>query len=253
MSSAVIEIRDLWFAYNGLPVLEDTHLTISQGDFLAVIGPNGGGKTTLLKLMLGLLKPDRGTVRVFGQTPRDAFRRLGYLPQHAEINQGFPITVVDVVLMGLIRQGRGWPRYSAADRKAARRALERMEMWEYRNRRMGELSGGQRQRVLVARTLVSEPELLLLDEPMAGVDTEGQTDFYDLLGELNRTVTIVMVSHDLMVLSRHVQSVACVNRQVYFHDAPEITDEMFKMAFHCNVELVAHGLPHRVLGTHTED
>ncbi|MFH1935213.1 MAG: metal ABC transporter ATP-binding protein [Pseudomonadota bacterium] len=251
MSSPVIEVHDLWFSFNGNPVLKDVNLTIHPRDFLAVIGPNGGGKTTLLKLMLGLLEPDRGTVRVFGHSPREAAGRIGYVPQEIGINKGFPISVRDVVLMGRMRGGGGWRRFSRPDKIAARQALERVEMWEYRKRRIGELSGGQRQRVFMARALVGEPKILFLDEPTASVDQKGQTDFYALLKELNENVTVVVVSHDLMVLSSYIKSVACVSQQVFFHDAPEITKDMLEMAYHCPVELIAHGVPHRVLPKHS--
>jgi zinc transport system ATP-binding protein len=150
-----------------------------------------------------------------------------------------------------MRGGGGWRRFSGPDKIAARQALERVEMWEYRKRRIGELSGGQRQRVFMARALVGEPKILLLDEPTASVDQKGQTDFYALLKELNENVTIVVVSHDLMVLSSYIKSVACVNQQVFFHDAPEITKDMLEMAYHCPVELIAHGVPHRVLPKHS--
>jgi len=251
MSSPVIEVHDLWFSFNGNPVLKDVNLTIHPRDFLAVIGPNGGGKTTLLKLMLGLLEPDRGTVRVFGHSPREAAGSIGYVPQEIGINKGFPISVRDVVLMGRMRGGGGWRRFSRPDKIAARQALERVEMWEYRKRRIGELSGGQRQRVFMARALVGEPKILFLDEPTASVDQKGQTDFYTLLKELNENVTVVVVSHDLMVLSSYIKSVACVSQQVFFHDAPEITKDMLEMAYHCPVELIAHGVPHRVLPKHS--
>ena len=251
VSSPVIEVHDLWFSFNGNPVLEDVNLTIHPRDFLAVIGPNGGGKTTLLKLILGLLEPDRGTVRVFGHSPREAAGSIGYVPQEIDINKGFPISVRDVVLMGRMRGGGGWRRFSRPDKIAARQALERVEMWEYRKRRIGELSGGQRQRVFMARALVGEPKILFLDEPTASVDQKGQTDFYALLKELNENVTVVVVSHDLMVLSSYIKSVACVSQQVFFHDAPEITKDMLEMAYHCPVELIAHGVPHRVLPKHS--
>jgi len=251
MSSPVIEVNDLWFSFNGNPVLEDVNLTIHPRDFLAVIGPNGGGKTTLLKLILGLLEPDRGAVRVFGHSPREAAGSIGYVPQEIDINKGFPISVRDVVLMGRMRGGGGWRRFSRSDKIVARQALERVEMWEYRKRRIGELSGGQRQRVFMARALVGEPKMLFLDEPTASVDQKGQTDFYALLKELNENVTVVVVSHDLMVLSSYIKSVACVSQQVFFHDAPEITKDMLEMAYHCPVELIAHGVPHRVLPKHS--
>jgi len=251
VSSPVIEVHGLWFSFNGNPVLEDVNLTIHPRDFLAVIGPNGGGKTTLLKLMLGLLEPDRGAVRVFGHSPREAAGSIGYVPQEIDINKGFPISVRDVVLMGRMRGGGGWRRFSRPDKIAARQALERVEMWEYRKRRIGELSGGQRQRVFMARALVGEPKILFLDEPTASVDQKGQTDFYALLKELNENVTVVVVSHDLMVLSSYIKSVACVSQQVFFHDAPEITKDMLEMAYHCPVELIAHGVPHRVLPKHS--
>ena len=251
-SSPIIEVHDLWFSYNGNLILKEVNLKIHPGDFLAIIGPNGGGKTTLIKLMLGLLEPGRGSIRVFGRSPREVVSRIGYVPQDIHINKGFPISVLDVVLMGRMRGGGGWRRFSNIDRMVSRKALERVEMWEHRRRRMGELSGGQSQRVFVARALVAEPELLFLDEPTASVDTKGQTDFYDFLKELNKTVTIVVVSHDLMVLSSYIRSVACVSQQVFFHDAPEITKDMLEMAYHCPVELIAHGVPHRVFPTHPE-
>ncbi|MEW5724028.1 MAG: ATP-binding cassette domain-containing protein, partial [Thermodesulfobacteriota bacterium] len=149
--------------------------------------------------------------------------------------------------------GGGWRRFSEADRLAAREALERVGMWEHPRRLITELSGGQRQRVLLARALVAGPKLLCLDEPTASVDTRAQSDFYELLRELNRTVTIVIVSHDLMVLSSYIKSVACVNRQVHFHDRPELTKDMIQMAYHCPVELLAHGVPHRVVHLHEDE
>ena len=252
MSRLVVEIRDLWFSFDGVPVIKEANLSVRQHDFLALLGPNGGGKTTLLKLMLGLLKPDQGTVRVFDKRPSQVVQRMGYMPQNVSFNQSFPITVLDVVLMGRLRHRRNWSGYTRHDRIEAQRALERVEMWEYRKRRVGDLSGGQRQRAFIARALGADPELLLLDEPTASIDTKGQTDFYDLLRELNETITIVVVSHDLSVLSSYVKCVACVNQRVFYHDAAEITEDMLEMAYHCPVELIAHGLPHRVLKTHED-
>ena len=253
MKAPIIKVRDVWFSYHKHPVLRDVNLSIYSGDFLAVIGPNGGGKTTLLKLMLGLLKPDRGSIRVLGLSPKEAAPRIGYVPQDIGINNSVPVTVHQVTLMGRMKGGGSWRRFTDQDKAEARRALERMEMWDLRRRKMSELSGGQRQRVLVARAMASKPELLVLDEPMANVDTQGQSDFYAFLKELNQTVTIIVVSHDFMVLSSYVQSVACVSRQVFYHDKPEITDDMLRMAYHCPVELIAHGLPHRVLPEHKDE
>ncbi len=249
MGGPVIEIDGLTYALNGEPILQNVDLSIEDGDFTAVIGPNGGGKTTLLKLMIGLLRPDQGRIRILGGSPDQVAHRIGYVAQETDTNRSFPITVLDVVLMGRLKPFRGWSRREGGDRNTARRVLEQLEMWEHRGRRIGELSGGQRQRVLIARALATEPEILLLDEPTASVDVQHQTEFYDLLKELNRTVTIVIVCHDMMIISAYVKSVACVNRCVHFHDKAEVTQEMVDM-YHCPVELVAHGLPHRVLGEH---
>jgi zinc transport system ATP-binding protein len=254
MINPIIEIRDLWFSFNSIPVLKEVDFTVRRGDFIALLGPNGGGKTTLLKLMLGLLRPDRGSIKVFNEPPGKSTHRIGYMPQHLHFNQSFPISVLDVVLMGKLRPGKGWSRYSHKDKIAARKAMEQMEMWEFRNRRVGELSGGQTQRVFIARALVDEPEVLFLDEPTASVDTKHQTDLFDILKELNKTVTIIVVSHDVGIVSSHVKSVACVNQRFFYHDDSEINQEMLEMAYQCcPVELVAHGMPHRVLQEHEDN
>ena len=259
MGENIVEIRNLSFSYNGLPVLANVNLDVKAGDFMAMIGPNGGGKTTLIKLMLGLHPADAGTIRVFGHSPRNVSHRIGYVPQDVHINKEFPISVLDVVLMGTLNPGRRWPRNTRADRIAAQNALEKVGMVGLGNRRIGSLSSGQMQRVFVARALVSEPELFFLDEPTASIDTKGQRDFYQLLQELNKQITIIVVSHDLMIVSEFVQSVACVNQRVHHHDHAELTGEMIEMMYECTaeevcpVELIAHGVPHRVLHSHEED
>jgi len=253
MQKPVIQLNNVWFSYNDHPVLTNVNLEIAQGDFLAILGPNGGGKTTLVKLILGLLKPDRGTILVFGNPPSHVAKKLGYVPQDTHINRGFPISVIDVTLMGRLGySGRRW-RYSPEDHKIAREALEKVGMLEYRNHPIDHLSGGERQRIFIARALVSQPELLFLDEPTSSVDQEWQTNLYQLLKKLNDTITIVVVSHDISILSSYVKSVACVNRNLYYHDAAEITVESLDKVYHCPVELIAHGLPHRVLKTHKEN
>ena len=255
----IIQITDLNFAYNGQRVLENVNLTIVEGDFVAMIGPNGGGKTTLLKLMLGLLKPDHGDIRILGRRPSQASHKIGYVPQDVNINRRFPITAMDVVLMGKLAPGRRWSRNSARDRHDALDALDRIDMADFADRRIGELSGGQRQRVFIARALVTHPRLLLLDEPTASIDTRGQTEFYQLLKRLNEEVSILVVSHDLLVISTYVKSVACVNRRLHYHNQAEITGDMLETMYPCTVEevcpveLVTHGhLPHRVLKHHEE-
>jgi zinc transport system ATP-binding protein len=258
MNQNVIEIRNLSFSFNGLPVLRNVDLDVKDGDFMAMIGPNGGGKTTLIKLMLGLHSADSGTILVFGKLPRDVSHRIGYVPQDVHINKEFPISVLDVVLMGKLKPGRGWSRRSRDDRIAAHNALDKVEMAGFRNRRIGELSGGQKQRIFVARALVSEPELLFLDEPTASIDTKGQREFYALLKERNKNITIIIVSHDLMVVSEYVRSVACVNQRLHYHDQAELTGEMIEMMYQCTaeevcpVELIAHGFPHRILHQHKD-
>lgn len=247
-----IEVKDVWFSYDGQAVLRDVNLRIDQGEFLAILGPNGSGKTTLLKLMLGILKPTRGTVRVLGQEPSGVADRIGYVPQDTNINKDFPISVMDVALMGRLGHAGRSRRYSEDDRRLVRSALEKVDMWEFRKRPIGKLSGGQRQRVFIARALAADPEILFMDEPTASVDREFQSELYEFLKELNTSATVVVISHDLSVLSSYVKSVACLNQTLYFHDSAEITQEMIDMAYHCPVDLIAHGLPHRVLRRHDE-
>jgi len=252
MGDPVVAAHGVHFAFNDQPVLEDVHLEVCHGDFLAVLGPNGGGKTTLLKLLLGLLRPQRGVIRVLGDLPGKSSRRVGYVPQQTNIHDVFPITAEDVVLLGRLPHRPKWRGFSGSDNNAVRHALERVGMGGLRHRRIGRLSGGQRQRVLIARALVNAPEILFLDEPTASVDRHFQTEFYDLLKELNASMTIIVVSHDLFVLSAYAKSVACVNRTLFYHDAAELTQNMLKAAYHCPVEVVAHGpLPHRVLQDHS--
>lgn len=255
----IIQIEGLDFAYNGQAVLLDVNLEVLEGDFIAMIGPNGGGKTTLLRLMLGLLKPARGRIRIMGKPATSVSHHIGYVPQDVHINRRFPITALDVVLMGKLGPGKRWSKNAEQDRRDAMEALERIDMADYANRRIGELSGGQRQRVFIARALVTHPRLLLLDEPTASIDSRGQTDFYQLLKRLNREVTIIVVSHDLLVISTYVKSVACVNHRLHYHQQAEITGDMLETMYPCTVEevcpveLVTHGhLPHRVLQQHKE-
>ena len=254
----IIEIKDLDFAYSDAAVLEAVNLSVSEQDFLAIIGPNGGGKTTLLKLMLGLLTPCGGSIRVNGKSPGNAASCIGYVPQNVHMNQDFPISVLDVVLMGSFEPKNRFQRNKAQKKKAALETLDRLEMANYADKKIGELSGGQRQRVLIARALVSQPRLLLLDEPTASIDTKGQSEFYKLLASLNKEITILVVSHDLLVISRYVNAVACVNQRLHYHNQAEITGNMLETMYSCSVEeecpveLVAHGLPHRVLAPHKE-
>jgi len=250
MDTPIIELKNVDFSYNHHAILKDVNIKVYANDFIAVIGPNGGGKTTLLKLMIGLLQVDHGSVRIMGQPPQKVSHRVGYVPQDVNANKNFPISVMDVVLMGCLRSDRIWTHPTKMDRTSAKEALEKMEMLKYHKRRIGELSGGQRQRVFIARALAGNPEILFLDEPTASVDTHGQTELYSLLKELNKNVTILVISHDLMVVSSYVKSVICVNQCVHQHDAAEMTQEMLDMAYQCPVELIAHGLPHRVLGKH---
>ncbi|MFH1122198.1 MAG: ABC transporter ATP-binding protein [Pseudomonadota bacterium] len=248
-----IEFKNVWFSYDKTEVLKDISFSLKQGEFLGIIGPNGGGKTTLLKLMLGLLKPDRGQIRILGEEPNDASHRVGYVPQDTDFSRSFPISVIEVALMGRLSRARIGRRYSKDDREKTRRVLETVGMWEYRHRPIGKLSGGQRQRVFIARALATDPEILFLDEPTASVDPEFQTDLYDFLRELNETVTIVVITHDIGVVSSHMKSIACVNKHFIFHEGGQITQEMIDMAYQCPVDLIAHGLPHRVLHTHEEE
>lgn len=238
----VIEVFGLNFSYNGEPVLQDVNLTVARNDFVAVVGPNGGGKSTLVRLMLGLLNPQQGRVLVLGQPPAKVRRLLGYLPQHPNLDKAFPINVDEVVLMG--RLGLGGlglgGRWSRADRDAAAQAIATVGLSELAGRPFAELSGGQRQRVLIARALATQPEILFLDEPFAGVDPGAEENIYELLRELGSRMTILMVSHDLGFVSPLVSHVICVNRTVATHPTAELTPELIRDMYGREVRMVRH-------------
>jgi len=239
-TAPVISLKNVSFLYRDIPVLEDVSLNIEKRDFLAVVGPNAGGKTTLLKIMLGLLKPMRGEVRIFGDPPLRARSRMGYMPQYARLDPLFPVNVLDVVLMGRLGVSIKPGRYGRSDRRAAEEALRKLELTGVTYSAFSALSGGQRQRVLIARALASSPELLLLDEPTANVDTVVETEFYEILKRLNDEMTIVLVTHDLGFVSRYVKHVACVNRRVVVHPTHEITGEVINKVYGRDVRMVRH-------------
>jgi zinc transport system ATP-binding protein len=248
----LVSVRHLTFGYGKEVVLDHVDLEIQRRDFLAIIGPNGGGKTTLLKVMLGLLRPWSGEVVYHlppdgGRAPRG---RLGYVPQFSTFDKDFPLRVSDMVLMGRLGH-RGLLRsYSRADRAAADEALDRLGLRGVARAHVSEISGGQLQRVLIARALVSSPEILFLDEPTASIDAESRETLSGLLSELNRTIPIVVVTHDVTSIATLVNRIACINRRLFYHGDPELSQEVMEEVYGCPVELVSHGVPHRVLHHH---
>ncbi len=234
-----LSFEDVFFSYNGAVVLENVNITVKKGDFLSIVGPNGGGKTTLLKLILGLLKPASGRVSVFGKSPEHARRFIGYMPQYTQLDPGFPITVMDIVIMGYLNK-RLCGAYSRSERRSASAALDEVGLIHLSNRSISELSGGQRQRVLISRAIVSHPEILLLDEPTANIDAEVEGKLQRVLQKLNERMTILVATHDLGFVSKLVKSVICVNRTVAVHPTGEICSKVIQELYHHDQRLVRH-------------
>ncbi|TFH21305.1 MAG: metal ABC transporter ATP-binding protein [Myxococcales bacterium] len=250
MSQPVVELRDVCLSLNDVPVLENIDLTLERDDYVAILGPNGSGKTTLLKIILGLIEPDRGEVRVLGGPPTRAHGRVGYVPQRFEFDLTFPISVLELVLMGRLGARGLGRRFRAEDQQRALAMLERVSLTGLANRQIGTLSGGQLHRALIARALASAPELLLMDEPTASLDERVGRSLWELLEELSQEMTVVIVSHDVGAISRYVRSVACLNVRLHYHQSKELTPEVLEATYGCPVDLLAHGHPHRVLHTH---
>lgn len=244
----IIDINDVALAYDKVPILEHVNLQVFEKDFIGVIGPNGGGKTTLLKGILGLLKPVSGTIR-FGDSHTPDHQPFGYLPQVKNIDKKFPITAFDVVRSGAIMH-RNLFKKQQDEKEKAEQLFEEMGISEIKNKAIGELSGGQMQRVFLCRALISEPELLILDEPDTFVDNRFEGELYQKLKALNEKIAIILVSHDLGTISAYVKTIACVNRNLHYHRSNKISNEQLE-AYNCPIQIISHGqIPHTVLQHH---
>ena len=246
----VVAVRNLTFGYGREVVLEGVDLDIQPRDFLAIIGPNGGGKTTLLKAILGLVNPWSGEVVYNLPSGHDARGRLGYVPQFSTFDRSFPVRIADMVLMGKLGSRSLLRPYTREDRKEVDRVLERLGLSALARVHVSETSGGQLQRALIARALISDPAVLFLDEPTASIDAESRETLRVVLEDLSsRGIPIVVVTHDVTSVSPMVQRIACINRRLFCH-GPELSQEALEEVYGCPVELVAHGVAHRVLHSH---
>ena len=249
MKTPLVSLRHVSVSYDGHEALRDVNLDIYPDDFLGIIGPNGGGKTTLVKAIVGNL-PYRGTITYSQELYRGKDRLIGYMPQQSVFDRSFPISVREVVLSGLQGQKGIFPRYTAQDRRHAEELLRVAGIEELARRPIGEISGGQMQRAMLCRAVISEPKLLILDEPTNFVDNRFENELYRMLTELHKRMAIVMISHDLDALSQSVQSIVCVNQRVHRHDSNLITEEQLRN-YDCPIQLISHGkVPHTVLGMH---
>jgi len=246
----VIEIKNLWVGYDHEMVLQDINLSVKPTDFIGLIGPNGGGKTTLLKTILGLIQPKRGSIRIMGKPLKESRCQMGYVPQIVSMDRLFPIRVWEVVQMGMLGCRKPLRRISNAEKEVVWETLKRVDLSGKEYKAIGDLSVGQRQRVYIARALATNPEILLLDEPTANIDPQVAANIYQMLEEINHTISIIMVSHDMNAVSTYVKSIGCLNRKFYYHGTKEITHEMTQAMYNCPVDLIAHGIPHRVLAKH---
>jgi zinc transport system ATP-binding protein len=241
MANEIIKFHHVDFTYENELVLEDVNIDLQKREMVSIIGPNGSGKTTLLKLILGLLKPTRGYITVFGRAPGKVPHALGYVPQYIQFDPLFPVNVFDVVLMGCLTP-RTFGIYHSRDKQRALHALDIVHLLPLKNRGFSTLSGGQRQRVLIARALVSEPDVLLLDEPTANVDRKTEENLYVLIQELSKTYTVLLVSHDLGVVPKISDRIACVNRTVMMHSKSELTGQSIQEIYSCSMDIVHHGI-----------
>lgn len=251
--SPVIDIQSLNFSYGSVPTLSGIDLQVAEGEFLGIVGPNAGGKSTLLKLILGLLKPQSGRIKVLGQAPYAASRLLGYVPQYPSFPRDFPISVEQVVQLGQLGMGQNgrqrggkwhalWPGWVfSTDREAVQRSLAEVEAGDIAKRQISSLSGGQLQRVLLARALVGEPRILILDEPTANIDQRLESEIFELLKAINARMTILVVSHDVAFISRYVSRVACVNRTLVCHRTEAVDGAVIQELYGERVRMIAHG------------
>ena len=250
----IIEMKDVCFRYKNIHVLQKINLSLKKNELVGIIGPNGGGKTTLLKLILGLLEPAKGEIKIFGKIPKKARKYLGYVPQYARFDRTFPISVFEVVLLGCLGRKKLFSGYSEEDKRTAIESLKRVEMLKYKHRQIDALSGGQIQRILIARALATKPKLLILDEPFSSVDQDFQNSFYELLAELKKEMAILLVTHDLGVASTHIDSIVCLNKILYHHGSVKEGIKKLEKVYGCPIELIAHGhTPHIVLKRHKND
>jgi len=237
-----ISFKDVYFSIEGQPILERVNLSIEERGFYAIIGPNGGGKTTLLKLALGLYRPDRGEVRVFGAAPHLVRPRIGFMPQHVVFDSRFPVSALDVVLMGMLGSRRSLGPFRKGDKEKALSALERLGASDLAYKPFFSLSGGQRQRVLIARAIVCDPAILLLDEPSANVDMAFEETLCEFLHEFSRKIAVCIVTHDLGFVSSRVDRCICVNRVVSTHPLTELTGSLITNLYGRDLKVVRHGL-----------
>ena len=268
MSTPLIEIKNLSAGYDSRTVLRNVNLTVYDRDFLGIIGPNGGGKTTLIKCILGLLKPttgeilysdkrfvasdkQRGTAQRPALTTNRSVLKMGYLPQYNSIDRKFPITVEEVILSGLSSQKSLISRFTATHREKSRQVIARMGLEGLEKRAIGALSGGQLQRALLGRAIISDPALVVLDEPSTYIDKRFEARLYELLAEINHDCAIILVSHDIGTVLQQVKSIACVNETLDYHPDTGVSEEWLERNFNCPIELLGHGaLPHRILAEH---
>ena len=251
MNNKLIELQNIAAIYDEKKVLSDVNLQVYEKDFLGVIGPNGGGKTTLIKLILGLIKPSSGRISFFHDGICVSNINMGYLPQYNQIDKKFPISVYEVVLSGLSKQKSLFKHFTQQQHLLVQETIERIGLTGLEKRAIGELSGGQLQRALLGRAIVAKPDVVILDEPNTYIDKRFETKLYQLLDEINRECAIILVSHDIGTVLQNVKSIACVNETLDYHADTEISGEWLEEHFGCPIELLGHGnLPHRILKCH---
>lgn len=252
--SKILEIKDLSVGYDDHPyVLRNVSLDIFKDDFLGIIGPNGGGKTTLLKTILGLVKPTRGSISFFNNGVKTNKINIGYLPQINQIDKKFPISVSDVILSGLTVKKSTFSPYIKEQKEKVMLIAEKMGLEKLVDRPIGTLSGGQLQRTLLGRAIIDEPDLLILDEPNSYVDKQFESNFYKLLEIINKDTAIILVSHDVGTVISMVKNIACVNGGLHYHPGSNITADWLEKSYSCPIEILGHGdLPHRVLEKHDD-
>lgn len=237
----VIQAKKLSFAYNNQQkVIDQASFKVFKGDFLGIIGPNGGGKTTLLKIILGILPIQKGQLKIFNQNPGNQKSKIGYVPQYSQMELGLPISVYETVLMGRLGNKKPWQGINQEDHEKAKGIIQKLDLTKLKNEKIGNLSGGWRQRVLIARALVRNPELLILDEPTNNIDHSSGQDFYSLLKKLNQEKTIIIVSHDLVAISEHINRVFCLNQKLICHDHDGVCQSIIREGYGGDLQLLNH-------------